>query len=58
MPLLERVEFDLDPNPAATIRVRYEFRSALVNLGVLGNRSPLERREAARGFSGYCPDVD
>lgn len=55
---IERVDFDLDPTPAATIRIRYEFRSGLVKLGVLGGRSPLERREAARGFSGYCPDIE
>jgi hypothetical protein len=56
---VERVEFDLDPNPAATLRIRYEFRPALVKLGILPHsRTPLMRREAARGFAGYCPEPD
>jgi len=55
-----RVHVDLEPDPAATIRLRYEFRPELVKLGVLpapARRTPLERREGARGFEpGFCPD--
>jgi hypothetical protein len=52
---IENVEIDLDPHPVASARVRYEFRPQLVKLGVLFDRSPLERRESARGFGGFCP---
>jgi hypothetical protein len=53
---VEQVDVDLDPNPIATFRIRYEFRPQLVRLGVLSNsRAPLERREKARGFE-YCPE--
>ena len=51
-----RVSIDLDPHPIARARIRYEFRPQLVKLGVLDRvRSPLERRERARGFE-YCPE--
>ena len=51
-----RVSIDLDPHPIARARIRYEFRPQLVKLGVLDpGRSPLERRERARGFE-YCPE--
>lgn len=52
------VDLDLDPHPIASVRLRYEFRPALVKLGVLmePSRSPLQRRERARGFEGYCPE--
>ena len=51
------VHLELEREPINTVRLRYEFRPALVKLGVLprGER-PLERRERARGFSGYCPE--
>lgn len=50
-----RVNIDLDPHPIDTVRIRYEFRPQLVKLGVLRDgRSPLERREKAKGFE-YCP---
>jgi hypothetical protein len=49
------VDIDLDPRPVASARIRYEFRPQLVKLGVLVDRSPLERRENARGFGGFCP---
>ena len=49
------VDIDLEPYPAASIRIRYEFTPQLVKLGVLPSVSPLERRERARGF-GYCPE--
>jgi hypothetical protein len=53
---VEQVDIDLDPNPVATFRIRYEFRPQLVRLGVLSkSRAPLERREKARGFE-YCPE--
>jgi hypothetical protein len=55
------VDIDLEPSPAAVVRIRYEFRSALVKLGLLPplpvQGTPLDRRERARGFAGaYCPD--
>jgi hypothetical protein len=54
---VERVHFDLDESPAATVRIRYEFRPQLVKLGVLPQfESPLDRRERARGFENYCPE--
>jgi hypothetical protein len=54
---VESVEIDLEPEPAASVRIRYEFRPQLVKLGVLPSlTSPLDRRERARGFSEYCPE--
>ncbi len=57
---VRRVRFDLEPTPAAVVRIRYEFRPQLAALGVLpplGHGDALERRERARGFAGsYCPD--
>lgn len=50
------VDLDLESSPAASIRLRYEFRPELVRLGVLPRgQSPRERREKAKGFS-YCPE--
>jgi hypothetical protein len=50
------VHVDLDPHPIQHVRIRYEFRPQLVKLGVLRDgRSPLERREKAKGFE-YCPE--
>lgn len=55
---VERVALDLDPSPIASLRIRYEFRPALVKLGVLAKaRQPLDRRERAKGFE-YCPEVN
>ena len=52
-----RVRLDLEREPAAVVRLRYEFRPELERLGVLRpHRTPLERREGARGFPGYCPE--
>ena len=52
------VSLDLERRPAATIRLRYEFRPQLVRLGLLPrNPDPLERRERSSGFSSYCPDL-
>ncbi|HEY9403946.1 MAG TPA: hypothetical protein VIQ24_14890, partial [Pyrinomonadaceae bacterium] len=49
------VQMDLEPSPAAELTLRYEFRDALVRLGVLPRHyrpqpDPLRRRERARGF--------
>jgi hypothetical protein len=52
---VETVDIHLDPNPVASIRLRYEFTPQLVKMGILPQISPLERREHARGFSTYCP---
>jgi hypothetical protein len=54
-----RVDIDLDPNPIASVRIRYEFRPQLVKLGVIDpTPSSLERREKAHGFERYCPEKD
>jgi hypothetical protein len=55
---VEWVNLELEERPAAAVRIRYEFRDALVRLGVLPVcPDPLARRERARGFSGgFCPD--
>ena len=56
---VRRVRLDLEPNPSAHLRVRYEYRPQLVALGVLPPISdPLRRREQARGFDDFdfCPD--
>jgi hypothetical protein len=49
------VQLDLESNPAAEVTLRYEFRDALVRLGILPRNyrpqpDPLRRRERARGF--------
>lgn len=50
------IEIELDRTPVATSRLRYEFRTQLVKLGILPSREPLQRREGAEGFEfGYCP---
>lgn len=53
-----RVDLDLEDGPAMSVRLRYEFRSQLVALGVLPRetRDPIARREAARGFDDFCPE--
>ncbi len=60
---VERVHFDAEPTPAALLEVRYEYRDALVRLGVLFpprcgvGEEPLARRERASGFEpGFAPD--
>ena len=56
------VSFEPEPTAAATLELRYEFRDALVRLGVLPPpavaEDRLDRRERARGFedSGFAPD--
>ena len=56
---VERVRMELEPNPVQTINLRYEFRNALVKLGVLPQgQDRLERREHAQGFEApqWCPE--
>jgi hypothetical protein len=56
------VNLDLERDPAAEVTIRYEYRPALVRLGILprldADRDPLRRRERARGFADprYCPE--
>jgi hypothetical protein len=51
------VDIDLESNPVASVRIRYEFHPQLVKLGILPDHiSPLERRERASGFESYCPE--
>ena len=54
------IKMDLDPRPASDITIRYEYRAALVRLGILPRDYPrpdvLDRRERAKGFEPkYCP---
>ncbi len=57
---VERVAIELERDPAAVVRVRYEFRPQLEKLGLLPSPCPsssLQRRERASGFTGrYCPE--
>lgn len=57
---VRQVSIDLEDAPAASVSLRYEFRTQLVRLGVLppaGPGDPLDRRERARGFEpGFCPE--
>jgi hypothetical protein len=54
-----QVWLDLEPAPAQTVNIRYEFRPQLVRLGILPSAptvDPLQRRERARGFEpGFSP---
>lgn len=56
---VERVYFDLDETPLASVSLRYEYRPQLVALGILPpveRDDRLGRRERARGFEpGFCP---
>jgi len=54
------IRMDLDSHPAAEVLIRYEYRAALVRLGIIPRDYPrpdvLNRRERAKGFEpGYCP---
>ncbi len=59
---VERVYMDLDPRSCGGFTIRYEFRPALVRLGVFPRPKPvidpLERRSRAQGFDDitFCPD--
>jgi hypothetical protein len=56
------VNIDLDPRPAAEVALRYEYRGALVRLGILPGPyprpDPLRRRERSTGFDEhrYSPE--
>lgn len=54
------IPFEEDPEPAARIALRYEFRRELVKLGVLPRSDDaLAARERAHGFEPrYAPDPD
>jgi hypothetical protein len=48
-----RIRLDLEPAPAHSVNIRYEFRPQLVRLGILPSErahDPLDRRERSRGF--------
>jgi hypothetical protein len=57
---VERVRFDAERSAAACLEIRYEYRPALVRLGLLPPvrpSDPLQRRERSRGFKpGFAPD--
>ena len=59
---VEWIHMNLERTPAAEFTVRYEYRDALIRLGVLPrlwrDDGALRRRERARGFEepGYCPE--
>jgi hypothetical protein len=55
---VRRVQLRLEKDPWTSVRIRYEYRPQLVALGVLPPPPlphPLDRREQAQGFTGYCP---
>jgi len=57
---IERVDVDLENEPAGVVRLRYEFRPQLVDLGVLPSDpdpARIARRERARGFEEFCPEA-
>jgi len=60
---VQRVRFEAERSPAAVLNLRYEYRDALVKLGVLPptyahREDPLDRRERAHGFEDmdFAPD--
>jgi len=56
---VRQVEFDGENSPAQILSVRYEYRDALVRLGIIpAGDDALARRERARGFvePGFAPD--
>jgi hypothetical protein len=59
---VEWIHMNLERTPASEFTVRYEYRDALIRLGVLPrpwrDDGALRRRERARGFEepGYCPE--
>jgi hypothetical protein len=55
------IKMELDSNPAGEVAIRYEYRAALVRLGIIPQSVPrpevLDRREKAVGFDPkYCPE--
>jgi hypothetical protein len=56
------IEMELEPRPVAEVAIRYEYRPALLDLGVLPRPGPgpdpLPRREQATGFDDrrFCPE--
>ena len=55
-----RVDLELEKEPSAVVRLRYEFRPQLIALGVLPrdpDSSRIAHRERARGFEEFCPEV-
>lgn len=54
------ISMELEENPSAVVRIRYEFRPQLVKMGILPppcRPDPIQRREGAKGFEqAYCPD--
>lgn len=53
------VDFQEDPTPAATVSLRYEFRTELVRLGVLSDQRGLWSRDGAQGFERrYAPSPE
>jgi hypothetical protein len=59
--VVTQVWLDLEEAPAQAIDIRYEFRPALVELGILPavmTATPLDRRERSRGFdTGFAPEL-
>ena len=56
---VRKIRFNAEKRPAAVLGIRYEYRDALVRLGVLPSvGDPLARRERSRGFEddGFAPD--
>ncbi len=58
---VEWIQMELEDQPFSVVNLRYEFRPALVKLGVLPpqvSNDPLTRRERASGFREptYCPE--
>jgi hypothetical protein len=57
---IEHVDIDIENEPASIVRLRYEFRPQLIALGVLPSDpdpARIARRERARGFDEFCPEV-
>lgn len=57
------VNMDLNPNPAGEVNIRYEYRDALIRLGIVPRPypyypDPLDRRERSTGFQDrrYSPE--
>jgi hypothetical protein len=57
---VQAIHLDLETSPVARLRIRYEFRSELIRMGVIRQGRewpPWDRREEAQGFA-WCPDPD